>query len=356
MAVYRPTYATRRMVKSATDIQSTADFDLQIDSSLEEAAEIVDGLCHRRFYNVLTTQYWDWPNFQRAYPWRIWFDERELADVTSTSPVVTTGGEVIPTSAIFWGPWNYSPPFTYMELDRSQSYSYGVSPTPQRDVSITGTFGYWTRTRSAGTLAANVSSTTVSTITVSDSSQLDVGDVLTVDSETMLVQDTAMADTGQQQTGSGCTTALTNDVQLTVGNGASLHTQEIIQLDAERMLITSITGNVATVIRSYDGTVLATHSNAEVYALRLLTVSRGGFGSIAATHTSGAAITAALVPGAVRELAVAEALNSVFQKTSAYARSIGEAGPATPVPGGSLPSLRAQVLSRYGRKHRSRVI
>jgi hypothetical protein len=120
------------------------------------------------------------------------------------------------------------------------------------------------------------------------------------------------------------------------------------------MLITSITGNIATVTRAFDGTVLATHSSAEVYALRLLTVTRGDFGSTAATHTQGTAITAAVVPGDVRELARAEALNTVFQMTSAYARTIGEN--ARPVPGGSLPDLRNDVLTAYGRKARIRVI
>ena len=356
MAVNRPTYATRRLVKTATDIMSTASYDLQVDSALESAAESVDGLCHRRFYNVLKTSFWDWPNFQRAYPWRVWFDERELADVTVNPPVVTTGGQVIPDSAIFWGSWNYSPPFNYMELDRSQSYSFGVGNTPQRDIHITGLYGYWLRSSPAGSLAVAISDTTSTSITVSDSSQVDVGDVITVDSEVMLVRDVSMADTGQAQTGAGCTTAMSNDLQLDLVDGTQLHAYEVVQLDAEKLLITSITGNIATVIRAYDGSTISEHNGAEIYASRNLTVTRGDFGSAAATHSSAAPVTAAVVPGEIRELAIAEALNTVFQKTSGYARSIGEQGPATPVPGGSLPNLRQQVLSRYGRKNRQRVI
>jgi hypothetical protein len=358
MAVNRPTYATRRMVKFATDISTTAVYDQQVDSALDSAAESIDGLCHRRFYNVLETAYFEWPNFQRAYPWRIWFDERELASVTNPVPTVTTGGsspQSIPDSAIFWaGSSNYYPPYTYIELDRSQSYAFGVGDTPQRDVHILGSFGYWDKPRSAGSLAAAVSSTTATTITVSDSSLADAGDVLTIDSESMLVRDTAMASTGQSQSGAGCSTASSADNQLTVSDGTQLHAYEVIQLDAERMLITGVTGNVATVIRSYDGTVLATHSSATVSALRLLTVTRGDFGSTAATHSNSAAITAQTVPGEVRELALAEALNNVFQKTSGYARTIGEN--QRMVTGGSLPDLRKTVYRRYGRKHRQAVI
>ncbi|HYS41946.1 MAG TPA: hypothetical protein VEO01_40530 [Pseudonocardiaceae bacterium] len=348
MAIHRPTYATRRMVKSATDIATTADYDQQVDSALESAADEVDSLCHRRFYNTLATHLWDWPNFQRAYPWRIWLQQHELADVTSTVPVVTTGGKLIPASALKWGPWeSEAPPFLFVEIDRSTSYAFGVGSTPQQDVSITGLYGYWNRTRPAGVLAAAISTTGATAITVSDCSVVDAGDVITVDTETMLVADTGMADTGQVQTGGGCSTASDADNQLTVADGTKLHAQEVIALDGERMLITSISGNVATVRRGYDGTVLAGHTTAAVFALRALTVTRGDFGSTAATHLNAAAVTAAAVPGDVRELAAAEALNTTYQKVSAYARTIGEN--SRPVPGGSLPDLRARVKRGFYR-------
>jgi hypothetical protein len=356
MAVYRPTYATRQDVKSALDIQQTADYDAQVDSALMSGADDVDGLCHRRFWNAIQTCYFDWPNFQFAYPWRIWFDESELADVTVNPPTVTTGGQSIPDSAIFWGPWNYAPPYTYLELDRSQSYGFGIGDTPQRDVAITGLFGYWLKTRPAGSLAATVSSTTATAVTVSNSGAagLGVGDVLTVDSESMLVQDCALADTGQQQTGSGCTTAENNDVTLEVADGADLNTGELLQLDSEFMLVSSIAGNYATVVRAVNGSVIATHDDAEVYAYRSLTVERGFGGTTAATHSGSAPLVAARVPGQVHELALAETCNYVLQKTSGYARTIGEN--MTIVPGGSLPDLRNRVYVDYGRKGRQRVI
>lgn len=354
MTITRPTYATRRMVKTALDVKLTADYDQHVDSALVRAADDVDGMLHRRFYNILTTQYWDWPNFQRAYPWRIWLNEREIADVTNPVPVVTSGGNVITASTVLWGPWNYSPPYSFLELDRSSSSSFGQGSTPQRDVGITALFGYWLKTRPAGALAANVSDTTGTSVTVTDSSLLDAGDVLTVGSEKMLVTDTAMATTGQTQSGSGCGTASQADNQLTVADGTKLHAGEVIQLDSERMFIEYVTGNVATVVRSYDGSVLATHSTATVYALRALTVTRGDFGTTAATHSSAAAITAEVPPGLITELGLAEALNAVLQKTTGYARTIGEN--QRMVPGGSLPDLRQRAIIAYGRKARTAVV
>ena len=62
-----------------------------------------------------------------------------------------------------------------------------------------------------------------------------------------------------------------------------------------------------------------------------------------------------MIPAEVHEYAIAEALNYVYQKTSAYARTIGENGART-VPGGSLPDLRQRVYERYARQGRQRVV
>ena len=360
MAVYEAAYCTREDVKSASDILQTADYNVHVDSAITAARADVDRLCKRRFYNVDTTAYFDWPNFQYAYPWRIWFDERELADVTVNVPAVYTGvaggtlpGTVIPDSAIFWGDPNYSPPYRSLQLNRSLSYAFGTGPTPQRDVGITGTFGYWINSRPAGTLAADAMDSDT-TITVSDSSVVGVGDTITIGSERILVSDKNWSDTGQAQVSTGCSTAQANDNLLEVASGPAIKAGELLQLNAETMLATGVAGNYVTVIRSYDGSALATHSGAEVYAGRLLTVMRGQFGTTAAAYDSDAAITALLYPGQVRELAIAESLNYVAQKSSAYARTL--AAHSSAVPGAGLPDLRARVYEAYGRKLRQQVI
>jgi len=365
MAIYRACYANRTDIMTATDIKLTQDNVRHIDSALEAAAEDVDGLTHRRFWNSVDTNVFDWPNYQRAYPWRIWLDSAEVADKDGSgplgiAPVIKTGVQsaspvTIPLNALFWQPRNYGPPWDAIEINRSTSYSYGLSDTPQEDVSIQAVCGYWTHTKPGGTLAAAVSSTTATTVTVSDSSLAGVGDVIIAGTEQLLVSDSAMADTGQAQQGSGCSTAAANDVTLTVTDGTQIHAGEYLQLDSEWMLAQSVTGNNVTVVRQALGTVIATHTSAEVYAMRQFTVERGFGGTTAATHLQNAALLVSLVPGEVRELAIAEALNYVFQKTSGYARTIGENG-GTTVPGGSLPDLRNRVYTRYGRKVRVRVI
>ena len=353
MAVYLPAYCTREDVKTAVDIASTVADNYHIDSAIQGAVGDIFGLCHRVFYNTDTTKYVDWPNYQYAYPWRIWFDEAELADVTSNVPVVTSGGNAIPNADIFWGDPQYSPPYTYMELSRATSAQFGQGTTPQRDVAITGTFGYWTKSKSAGTLAAAVSSASAGTVTVTNGSLLGVGDTITIDSERMLVSERAWSDTGTAQV-SGCTTTQANDNTLTVGDGTKIFTGEVIQLDSEWMLVTSVTGNNATVERAYDGSQIATHGTAEVFASRLLTVLRGQFGTTAATHINGTAATALLVPPQVHELAIAYSLVYMAQKSSGYARAL--AAQSSAVPGQGLKALEDRVSAAYGRKARQRVI
>lgn len=355
MAVFNACYCTREEVLRALDVQPTQIDYLRVDRAAENAREVIDALTHRRFFNTIETRLYDWPNYQYAYPWRIWFDSSELADTTVNVPVVTSGGSTIPSNEIFWGPWNYSPPFTYIELNRSTSAAFGVSSTPQQDVAITGTYGYWNKTFSGGTLAAAISSTTATTCSVSSSVNPGVGDVMIVDSESMLVMDRNWTDTTFAQSGSGCSTANNADNVLTT-TGGTFYAGEVLLLDAEQVLILTVNASTLTVKRAFNGTVLTTHTAAEVYAGRLLTLSRGFGGTTAATHLLNAAINVAQIPAAVKTLAIAEAANAILQETSGYSHEVGESGATMGITGGQLDDLRDQVYQKYGRKSRRRVI
>lgn len=358
MTVTRPNYATREEVKAAADFKLTARNDAQIDRACDSASDSIEGLLHRVFYPALDTRYVDWPNFQYAYPWRVWLDAAELADVTVTVPVLTSGGNVIPNADIFWGSPRYTPPFTYFELNRSSSATLGQGSTPQRDVAVTGTFGYWLKTTPAGVLAAAVSDTTGTSITVSNSAAAGVGDLVTIDSERMLVTDKAMASTGLTQQGTGVSTAQAADVALALGtgNGSKVSVGETLLLDSERMLIVDIAGDTATVKRAWDGSVLATHTSATIYAQRTWTVTRGATGTTAATHSNAAPVTRAVYPGLVKELSIAESLVEVRQQIGAYAGSQGTGESKQTNIGKGLDDLRQRCWIAFGRTGRSRVV
>lgn len=356
MTISRPCYATRERVKRLADIKLTAHNDWQVDDAIEAASDAVDALLHRAFYPTVATHYFDWPNFQYAYPWRLWLDNKELADITTTVPVVTTGGVVIPSAACNFEPVNSGPPYNYLELRRDMPYAFGVGQTPQRDIGIAGVYGFWTRTAPGGALAAALSDTTGTTAIVSNGALIGVGDHILIGSERMLVTDQQMTATGQTQQGSGVSTAQKNDVLLQVTDGTQYAPQEVVQLDAEQMLITSVTGNFLTVLRAWNGTTLATHAGATVYAARQLTVMRGALGTTAASHTNGTAVAVGLVPPLVRQLAEAEAVVEVAQQVGAYAATQGDGQSKVVKIGTGLPDLRDRCYTAYGRKARIRVV
>lgn len=357
MLIYRPCYTTREAVKRALDMRLTARNDWQVDDAIQAGSEAADKFLHRVFYPQIDTRYVDWPNWQGSYPWRVWLDGAELADVTVNVPVVTSGGNVIPNSQIFWGSPRYTPPYTYFELNQASSATFGQGNTPQRDIAIAATYGYWIQSAPADMLAGSVSTTSATSITVTGActAAVGVGDNILIGTERMLVTDKQMADTGQAQQ-SGLTTANTADVALGVGNGADYAAGEILQLDAEQVLVTSIAGKTLTVIRSWNGTPIAAHTGAEIYGLRTLIVQRAALGTAAATYADGTSIAVHVSPRLVSQLSRAHAIDQVMQELGAYARTQGS-GPAKQGQiGQNIPGLAQRCYDAYARSGRSRTV
>lgn len=345
-------YATREDVMRALDVEQTARNRRQIDAALGSASRSVEGLCHRRFFPVVATRYFDWPNFQYAYPWRIWFDAWELVEVPSA---VTSGGVAIPLSACNFEPVNSGPPFTSLELRRDLPYSFGVGSTPQRDVAITSLWGYRNTETTLGATTAAVSSATDTTITVDGptSALVGVGSILRIDSERVIVTDRTQTSTGQ----TGTIAASKSNVTLPVANGAAYAVDEVLLLDSERMRIDDIAGNNLTVERAYDGTVLAAHTAATIYAPRALTVTRGALGTTADIHGSASTAYRWDPPGLVHELTKAEAITQLTQERAGWFMKAATTGQsAGRVSADALNTLRDQTLTEHGRKARIRAV
>jgi hypothetical protein len=344
-------YVTRETLKAALDIHFTARNDPQVDLAIQAGTRAADNQMQRTFTPLMATRYFDWPNYQRAAPWRLWLDAWELAAVPTS---VTTGGTAIPLNECFFEPVNSGPPYTSMELNRSTSAAFGVGSTPQRDIAITGTWGYNLDSAPAGTLAAAVSTTTGTAISVTDSMAAGVGDLLEIDTEWMLLADKAMASTGQ--TLQAALTANSSDQTVHVTDGTAYSAGEVVLLDAERMLVTDIAGSSLTVKRAWDGSTLAAHTGSTIYAARSWTVVRGSRGTTAATHLNGAAVTRFVPPPLITQLALAEAENHLLQGQSGYARTVGSADNERPLSGQSLADIRKLAYQSYGRKGRMRAI
>lgn len=343
-----PWYCTREDVKRALDVAETARSNRQVDRACESAARAIEGRMHRRFYPETDTRYFDWPNSQRARPWRLWLDANELVSVST----LTAGGTTISASDYFLYP-DDGPPYNRVEIDLSSSAAWSSGSTHQRAISIAGVYaGCPADTAAAGSLAENLDASETA-VDVTDSGLIGVGDLIIVDSERMIVTGRTMLDTGQNLGGN--LTATNSNVTVAVTDGTAYSVDEVLLIDSERMLIVDIAGNNLTVKRAWDGSNLAAHTaGADIYAPRTLTVTRGALGTTAATHTTSTAISRHLVPGLIRDLAVALALTQLLQEGAGYARTAGAGENQREVSGRGLRALWDDAYAAYGRKARLR--
>jgi hypothetical protein len=381
MTVTTPAYCSRTDAQRAVDFTDGLLTNQQIDRAIQSAARNIEGHLHRLFYPWDGTKWWDYPNYQYASPWKLRLGRNDLQCLT----YFASGGVEIPLNTVFFRADGAQKrpgfPWTRIELDRSSGSTFGgYSQTPQNAIQGIGTWGFTADADEVTTLAAELTEGGTAAV-VADSSQVSAGDLLIIDysrgaapypddtlghagliqpylGERVLVQDTALADTGLAQEGSGCSTASSSDDQLLTGAG--LNAGEVVVLDSEEMFILSLSqaGTVATVQRSWNGTQLATHSSAEIYAYRSLTLERGAQGTSGqqAQWAEGTAVWKHRVPTLIRDLNIAEATQRPLQETSGYARTVGGGDAAMAAPGAALADLWAEAMTEYGRQARRSAI
>jgi hypothetical protein len=336
-------YTTRESVQRALDVATTARADRQVDDAIEAASRDVEDCTHRRFYPWTGTRYLDWPDRQQGTSYRLWLDENELISATS----VTSGGIAIPSGSYNLEPNGLGPPYDHIELKLSTNATFGLGNTHQRDVAITGLFGYRNDEQIVATLTAAVTGTGDTALHVDDPARFGVGSLLRVDNERMIVTSRTMTSSGQTvQTPLSASAA---NVTVAVTNGSVFFSGEVILLDSERILVVDVAGNNLTVKRAQDGSVLAAHSGSTIYRETTLTVERGVVGTTAATHLSGASVNRWEAPGPVRQLVRAAAIDQVMQEQSGYARTVGSGETQRNVSTMPLTKLRERVERNYRR-------
>lgn len=341
----RIAYTTREAVRTALDSKNSARNNSAVDRAIRSASDTVEGFLRRRFYPELTTRYIDWPTNQGTPSYRVWLDENELIDLDT----MTSGGTAI-ASGFELEPKGDGPPYYAIELDLSGSASFTSGSTFQNSIVLTGTFGYRDDSDVAGALAEALDNSETG-VDVTNSAAIGVGSVIKVGDERMQVTDKTMLDSTQNIGGN--LTAVNSDVTVPVTTGSAYFVDEVILVDAERMLIVDIAGNNLIVQRAYDGTVLATHTTgADVYAPRTLTVVRGVLGTTAAAHDTAAAISRWVVPPLVEELCIAETLNILQQRGSAWAREVGSGDSVREASGRGIAQIRKDAWRAHGRKIR----
>jgi hypothetical protein len=359
-----PVYCTREDVTGALDVKLTARSYRQVDRAVASGTRSVEGLLHRTFRPVLATRYFDWPNEQQrgGRPWRLWLDANEVVSVSA----LVAGGVTIPSTDYFLEPANYGPPYNRIEIDLASSSALSSGDTHQRAIAVTGVYmGCELVEEQVGDLTSLLDADIADTASATWlTAHIGVGDVLRIDSERMIVKDKTMVDSGQNLGGGGLAASVA-DVTVPVADGSAFAVGVVLRLDSERMLLVDKAGNNLTVKRAWDGTVLAAHTaGVDVYTLTGVELDRAQLGTTLAAHASGADIYKHLVPGLVRELNMAEAINTIQQEGSGYARrsglgeerGSGQARSDIEASGRGLDDLREQAWAAFARKARSRAI
>lgn len=339
-------YASREQVKRAGGI--TVSLNAMVDRIIEAVSRDIDRRTRRRFIPITETRTYRWsqPNGRSNV---LLLDADLLAVTTLQAKAQDTTPTTIASTDYFLEPDNFTP-YDRIEIDLSSSAAFESGDTSQRSISVAGRWGYSEDTVTAGTVASGLASDAAATSMVgSDGSLVDVGDTLLIGTEQLFVSERANAQVATQLLDGALTASMAN-VAVTVDTGTLFFAGEMILVESERMYIESISGNVLTVIRAFDGSTLASHAdNTAVHAFRTYTVVRGVNGTTAAVHADTTAVTKYVPPQDVRRLAIAEALAGYHQEKSGYGRTIGTGEAQVEFTGKALDSLRRYVVDHYQR-------
>ncbi len=356
-------YCTREDVTGALDVKLTARNHRQVDRAIESGARTLEGLLHRKFRPVLATRYFDWPRRQYGPPWGLWLDSNEVISVVS----LVAGGVTIASTDYFLrnSSGDDEPPYTKLEIDLSSSAAFSSGATWQQAIAATCLYGFRNDEEQVGDLASNLDADVTDTASATwTTAHIGVGDVLRINNERMIVVEKSMVDSGQNLGVPGLTASAAN-TGVPVTDGTAFSVGAVLTIDTERMLVVDIVANTLTVRRAWDASVLATHTaGVDIYTNTGVELARAQLGTTLAAHTTGADIYRHLVPGLVRELNAAEAINTIQQEGSGYARRSGlgeQRGTGKPnsdveASGRGLDDIRDQAYMAFGRKARIRAI
>lgn len=340
-------YTTREAIRLALDFKETVRDNARIDEAMFASSREIEGCLHRVFYPQVRERRFDWPNSQRAKPWRLWLDDLQLVELVSAS----SGGVNIPLGDLVLYP-DSGPPYSRVEINLDSNSAFGSGSSHQNDVTLVGLWGYQLYEVLCG-LSTAAMDDAQTTINVTNSSSIGVGHCIRADTERMLVIGRSMLDTTQDTTNQ--LDAQMADVLVGVADGTAFSVGEIVLVDGERMLIVDIVGNNLVVKRAWDGSVLATHSlGGSVYAPRTLFVERGALGTEAATHSDGSLLVRWSPPSLIQSLAKALSIDIVLQESAGWARTSGSGESERETRAAGLAKLWDKAYTAYGRMARTR--
>jgi hypothetical protein len=343
-------YVGRGAFKRAVGIKGSLNDDA-IDLLIQGITADIEQDSRRIFIPKTQTRLYRWPSLQGGRAATLWLD----FDLISVTTLQGKAQDSSPTTITnyFLEPANYGPPYDRVEIDLSSSDAFESGNTPQRSISIAGSWGYKATTRTAGAVASGLASDAAATgMVVSQAARplIDVGDTLLIESEQVQVTAIASAAEPNNDLLNGALTASVTNNLVTVDTGTRYTVGEDILVDAEKMHIESISGNILSVDRQHDGTTLASHlDNAPVSVYRTCTITRAQNGTTAATHANSTAMSAYEVPADIYALTIAMASAQHAQQGAAWGRTVGTEAGERAFTGAGLQALQERTLAKYRR-------
>lgn len=186
--------------------------DAKIDALIDSASRWIEEATRTFFYPVIETRYFDHPDDATILKLDQW-----LLDITTFT--TSNGDETVSSDDYFLkcgDTYNIAPYNRIVMKSNGDRPNLQYSGTPQQANAVTGLWGYSDDYENTGTtLAAAISSTTATTLTVADGTAIEVGWLLLIDDEQIFVSGIS-DNTVTVVRGQGGTDAATHDNSTTV--------------------------------------------------------------------------------------------------------------------------------------------
>lgn len=283
MIISSPFYIGREEVKEFLGVQANTRNE-RMSLLIAAVSRFIETRTGRLFYPTTATKKFDYADGT----W-LEFPYDDLLSLTSVADYRGTGS--ISLSNVLYEPVN-SPPYDRIMIN-PQNDSFAYDDFPEQSITVIGEWGYCSGVVDSGATCPDLTASATS-MAIANGSKLDVGWLLKIEDERIFISNLAAAADSTINT-----TAALNDYETDIGVGtaASFSVGEVIRIDDEEMKILRVDTSSLAVARAYNGTVAASHLTAkDVYVFRTFTIERGKFGSTAATHATGKAISRYVPP------------------------------------------------------------
>jgi hypothetical protein len=247
-----------------------------------------------------------------------------VAPLLAVTSIVDDGDTLVTADYLLYprNKWWENGPYTRIRIDPDAT-TLNAWTWEEDIVVITGRWGLYEESANTGaTVQDDPLTNSATSLLVDDGSKIRPGLVLLVETEQLFVE--ATSSTVTDSTADTAEAVDNSEEAIDTSDGTKVNIGEIIKIDNEKMLVLDIQSNTIVVERGWGGTTRATHNtsvNINVY--RTFTIKRGVNGTTAAEHVQTTAISKYIPPWEVKYLCKQMASIMSKKADSSYAGKTG---------------------------------